>query len=116
MKSFGAEGMRVEEIRRMLLLGLVDPAHAHPLADELCKISRLQEQKVIATREHSQDVEAKTTELMYAIDVLRHRWRSSMNEVELDNLLHTGLREAELGRAAQWRTLLLGACLPSERS
>ena len=111
MKSFGAEGLEAEVVRSMILRCLHAPEDAHELVEELCMVSRLQEQKVAAVQ-GGESAEQATLRLMEVIDVLRFNWRTRLSEVELNQLLSLGLREAELGRSKDWRTLLLSSILP----
>ena len=100
-------------VRHALRLGLVDFADAHALVDDLCHVSGLQEEKV---RQLTQGKSAndETQKLSDAVDILMAKWRRTnrVSQTELEHLLKLGLREAEMHRAIQWRTLLREAILP----
>ncbi len=115
MHSYEDASASLEAVRKALRLGIVHWSDATELVDDLCHVSVLQQAKVQELRAGGEAHE-QVERLSLAVDLLIAKWRKKelVSQTEIFHLLRMGLREAELGRAKEWRNLLRAAVLPPD--
>lgn len=96
MHAFDAMGRNPEEVQKLLLSCLKDPTEIPQFVLALCHLSEMQEQQ-------------EPNALFGTVLIFTHRWRSRVNEIELNNLLQISLAKAVLGQGEDWRRLLTAA-------